>query len=143
MISLVVVVALFLALATALDIYTKKIPSIFLTGLIFMVALTNMHEVTFGMIHLSFGVIAFVFAYMLYEGDFVGGVADLKVITVIGMMCSTIPSLILGLILVLIVGMMYKVILVFLFKKKQTEEMAFLPVLLLAFFILWGLGGLI
>jgi len=143
MISLVVVVAIFLALATALDIYTKKIPSIFLTGLIFMVALTNMHEVTFGMIHLSFGVIAFVFAYMLYEGDFVGGVADLKVITVIGMMCSTIPSLILGLILVLIVGMMYKVILVFLFKKKQTEEMAFLPVLLLAFFILWGLGGLI
>jgi len=44
--------------------------------------MVNFHDLQYGMLHLSFGILAFIFAYLLYEGKFIGGVADIKVLVI-------------------------------------------------------------
>ena len=143
MIGLVLIVLFFLVVASILDLYIKKVPSIFLTGLIFIVALVNLSEITFGMIHLSFGIISFIFAWMLYEADFIGGVADIKIIIVIGMLCSTVPTLMIFFGLIAVFGVLYKGFWIYGLKRKQYELIPFVPCLLWIFLTLWLGGALI
>ena len=143
MIDLVTVILFFLVVASLIDFYTKQVPSVFLTGLIVIVAVVNLAEIQFGMIHLTFGIISFIFAYMLYEADFIGGVADIKVITIIGMLCSTIPFLLTFFGLVGLLGLLYKGVWLFVGQKNENDLVPFLPCLLWVFITLWGVGGLI
>jgi len=142
MISLTIVVAILLLIVAVLDYKTKSVPSVFLTGIILLVATVNLSEVTFGMIHLTFGAIAFIYAYLLYEFDFIGGVADIKVITIIGMMIANVPFLLYLIALVVVLGSLYKFIL--LAKGGEfNSEIPFIPILFMIFLILWVFRGLI
>lgn len=143
MIDLSLVILILLAIVSAIDLYTKKIPSVFLTGMIFIVAVVNMYEVTFGMIHLSFGILAFIFAWLIYEAGFIGGIADIKIIALIGMMVRTIPTFFIMLGLIMFFGMIYKLFWRFILKKEEKEEIPFLPCLLLVYVLLYVGGGII
>lgn len=141
--NLTMVVFLLLFVVSLIDLRTKRVPAFFSTAIIFMIAMTNMYEIQFGLIHLGFGVLAFLFAYMLYESNFIGGVADIKVLVMIGMMVKTIPTFFLFMILVLIFGFAYKLGWRYLLKYPETAEIPFIISFWAVYVILWINGGLI
>lgn len=143
MIDLAMVVGILILIVSIIDFFIKKVPSALLTGMLFLVAIVNMTEVTFGMIHLSFGIIAFIFAWMVYEAKFIGGVADLKIIALLGMMVNSIPTFFIMIGLVMLLGFLYKLFCRFILKKEDKEEVAFLPVLFVVYLILYIGGGVI
>lgn len=143
MISLAIVILTLLTVASIIDFYVKKIPSILLTAMIFIIAMVNMTEITFGLIHMSFGILAFIFAWLIYEGRFIGGIADVKVISMIGMMVKNIPVFFIMIGLIMILGVSYKLIWRYGLKRKKQEEVPFLPCLWLVYLILFFMGGII
>lgn len=143
MISLTLIIFVLLGITALIDIKTKKIPSIFLTGIIFLVAMVNMVEITFGLIHLAFGILAFIFAYMLYEARFIGGIADIKTLVIIGLLIRSIPSFFLFIILIMVIGFIYKLFFRYVLKKDFKEEIPFILALVFVYIILWFSGGLI
>ena len=143
MISITLIIFILLGVTALIDLKTRKIPSIFLTGIIFLVAMVNMAEITFGLIHLAFGVLAFVFAYMLYEAQFIGGVADIKTLTIIGLLIRNIPSFFLFIILIMVIGFLYKLFFRYVLKKGFKEEIPFILALFFVYVLLWISGGLI
>lgn len=134
MLALNLVVLIFLAIASIIDIKFQKIPSIFLTGAIFVIFMINFSN-------LLFGISSLLFAIILYEGDFIGGLADIKVISLIGLMINSYIWLFTFFILVVVLGVCWKMIIKYNFKKKK--EWAFLPLLLLIYIILLLSGGII
>lgn len=143
MIDLAIVVLILLVIASLIDLFVKKVPSVFLTGMIFLVAVVNMYEITFGMIHLSFGILAFIFAWLLYEARFIGGIADVKVIAIIGMMVATIPQFFVMLGFIMVIGILYKLFWRFALKKKDDDEVPFLPALFIVYLLLYVGGAII
>jgi len=130
---LIWIVAGFLLIASIIDWKIKVLPSIFLTGMLFAVAFLNPANI-FG------GVMMFIVAYLLYEADFFSGVADIKVMTMIGFMLST-TNYLLGLILLTVVfGFVWKVLIKWRLKKE--DDVAFIPVFFFIYLTLWLLGGL-
>ena len=142
-ITLTMIVFTLLLVVSIIDFKTKKVPSFLTTALIFLVAMVNMTEVQFGLIHLSFGILAFVFAYMLYELNFINGIADIKVLTIIGMMVKTIPYFFFFLIFTVAYGCVYKLFWRFVLKKEYACEVPYIASLLITYVALWLGGGLI
>lgn len=70
------------------------------------------------------------------EGDFFSGLADLKMMIVLGFMVSTLSAFFFMVIAVAMIGTAYKVTMVYYFKQKG--ETAFLPVFLIVYSIMWG-----
>lgn len=130
LISLIILAVLgFVAL---LDIKYKEIPSIFLTGILFMILFFNFKN-------LQFGVLAFVLAYLLYEGDFITGVADIKMITLVGLMISSFYIFGLFTLLLMVLGMAVKFYAKWRYKKEF--EFAFIPIIFINYVILLIIGG--
>jgi len=117
---------------------------VFLTGLIFVVLMVNFYvDFEFGIVQIMLGIIGFVFAYMLYEARFIGGVADVKFIIVMAMMISTIPYLFIMFILIMVFGFVHLLNFRFILKRDYGEEIPFLFPLLTVYITLYILGGLI
>jgi len=131
--ALIPVVAGFLFIVSILDLKFKKIPSILLTSLIFMVVFLNPEN-------LIFGVLSSIFALLIYEADFIGGIADIKVIAVIGMMINSYFYFVGFILLVMVYGFFWKVINKW--RNKEDNEVAFIPALFFVYIVLWILGGL-
>jgi len=142
-ITLTIIVFALLFIISLIDLKTKKVPAFLTTGIIFVVAMVNMANIEFGLIHLGFGVLAFIFAYLLYETDFIGGVADIKVIVIIGMMIISIPYFFLAMILIMLFGIGYKFLLRYGLKKPEGSEIPFIISLWAVYTVLWAVGGLI
>lgn len=143
MITLSLIVLILLGLVAIIDFLFKKIPSIFLTAIIFVVAMVNMFEINFGIIHLSFGILAFIFAYLLYESNFFSGIADIKVIVIVGMMIKTIPMFFIFIILIMSFGLIYKIVWKLRYKGKKEEEIPFIPSMFITYLIMFLIGGII
>ena len=131
MIALNIVVAILLAIVVGFDLKTKKIPAIFTTAIILVLAIVNIE-------HIQFGAIAFIFGWFLYEFEFIEGLADVKVITIIGLMCSSIFGIIALIMLVTIYGTMYKAAFGLILKKKAV---AFTLPLFLIYITMWILSN--
>jgi len=142
-ITLTIIVFALLFIISLIDLRTKQVPAFLTTAIIFMIAMVNMTEVQFGLIHIGFGVLAFIFAYMLYEMNFIGGIADIKVLVIIGMMVRTIPIFFLFMLLVLIFGIAYKLTWRYILKKPDDAEVPYIISLWAVYIILWSNGGLI
>jgi len=112
---------LVIILLSYIDIKKREFPAVLTSGLLFVVALTK-----FG--NIEFALLSFVLAWFLMEADFFGGVADLKIIVIIGFFITQMGEFFLMTILILIYGVIYKILMVKLIKQK--EETAFIPVLL-------------
>ena len=97
---LIFVVLGVLVLASFLDIKYKAVPSVLLTGMIFAVLLLRPDN-------LLFGVISFVFAIMIKDliSDVAGmefGVADIKILVIMGLLLTNFTSLMIMIIMFLI-----------------------------------------
>ena len=130
---------LFLAIISVIDWKVQKIPAIFTTGIIFMLAFVNVHSI-------NFGIIAFLFAWILYEGDFIGGIADVKLITAIGLMINNIYFLGVAFIIIMVFGIVYKVAWRFVLRNKKVPEdivVPFVPCILFSYVAIYVVGMMI
>lgn len=119
-----------LVIMAIIDWKYKQIPSVFLTGTLFvtmMIQLFSPLQTT--IFHLTAGLTMFVFAWMLYEADFIGGIADVKIITIIGLMLENYWMIFITVILILLYGVFYKIIFRYVLKKDIKEEVPFVPCL--------------
>ncbi len=142
-ITLTIVVFVFLFIISLIDLKTKKVPAFLTTAIIFAIAMVNMVNLNFGILHLAFGVLAFIFAYLLYEMDFIGGIADIKVLVIIGMMIAELSTFFIFMAMVMIFGLIYKIIWRYVLKKPKNSEIPFIISLCAVYLILWINGGLI
>lgn len=142
-ITLTMTVFVFLLIISLIDLRTKKVPAFLTTALIFAIAMVNMVDINYGILHLSFGLLAFIFAYLLYELNFIGGVADIKVIVIIGMMIAEFSTFFIFMAMIMIFGLAYKVAWKYILKKPEDAEIPFIISLWAVYIILWINGGLI
>lgn len=130
---IVLIVAVFLLIASVIDWKLKALPSIMLTAMLFAVAVLHPEN-------LWFGIMSFIIAYLLYESDFFSGVADIKIMTIIGFMLST-TNYLFGLILLTVCyGFIWKVMIKY--RLKNEKDVAFIPVFLFIYGTIYLLGGL-
>jgi len=130
--QILILVGLYLLVMTLIDIKHKKIPSIFPTSVILILAI---YSVTQGY-HLIIGLLSFVFAYLLYDFDYIKGVADIKTIVIIGLTLINLKQFFGFMILTVIFGFFYQLALLKFFKYKEKDEIPFLPVFLIVYIIL-------
>ena len=126
----------FLAIVSIIDFKFKAIPSIFLTSMIFAVAVLNPAN-------LWFGAMGFIMAFLLYEGGFFSGVGDIKIMTLIAFMLSTTNELFLFIFLTLFFGVVWKGLWHWRFKskrKKLPDEFPFIPVFFFVYLALYLVG---
>jgi len=142
-INLAFILIFILIVVALIDLRYKQIPSIFLTGILFVVMMIQLFYNPFYTFYLASGLTMFVLAYMLYEADFVGGVADIKVITIIGLMLSKFVYLFVAILLILLYGLVYKLFWRYILKKKSGDEVPFIPCLTSVYVILYLLGGVL
>src|SRR5690606_7021811 len=131
MITVNIVVLIFLAIVVGFDLKTKKVPAMLTTAIILVLTIVNFNNI-------NYGIIAFVFAWFLYEFDFIGGLADVKVITIIGLMITGIYGIFALMILVTIYGAIYRAAFGLILKK---EVVAFTLPLFLIYITLWIISG--
>jgi len=130
---LVLIIGIFLLIVSIIDWKLKAIPSIMLTGMLFVVAFLNPFN-------LWFGIMAFILAYLLYEGDFFSGIADIKIMTMIGFMIPSTNYFFVFILLTIFFGMVWKVLIKWRFKEEK--DIAFIPVLFFVYITLLFIGGL-
>ena len=131
--ALLWVVGGFLLFASLIDWKFKALPSILLTSMLFAVAVLNPAN-------LWFGIMMFIVGYMLMEADFFSGVADLKILTMLGFMIHT-TNYMFGLILLTVIfGFIWKVLIKWRFRNDK--DVAFIPVFFFIYLTLFLLGGL-
>lgn len=136
---IVLIVGILLLIVSIIDFEFKAVPSILLTGLIFVVAF--MYPA-----NLWFGIMGFIMAFLLYEGTFFSGIGDVKVMTMISFMITSMSWMFWCIFLILIYGVAWKMFWNWRFrlkKKKLPNEFPFIPVFLFVYFILVISGGII
>lgn len=138
MIHLVILVVLLVA--SGLDLKKRLIPSFFLTAMIFVVALIGFG--IRGMEVFGYGIMAFIFAWLLYDLNFFGGMADVKAVALIGLMIPNIKFLFLLIVLTLIFCFAFQLIWKYVLKKDETNAPLIVP-LTAVFIALMFLGGLV
>ncbi len=138
-----------LILASYLDIKYQAVPSVLLTGTIFVVLILRPEN-------LVFGVIAFTFAYLLKElthnntSEF--GVADIKIFVIIGLLLSSFTSLFILFVVFAIFQFVYIVLWNWRINKtigsnkippeqQQEREIPFIPCLLAVYIVMIFIGG--
>ena len=141
--NLALVLIILLGIVSIIDYKFKQIPSFFLTGILFITTFISFYDTQFGMIRILHLSLAFIFAWMLYEADFIGGVADIKVISIIGLMILDSLMFLVFVLLVMLYGMAYKLTFRYLLKKEYKEEIPFIPCLFIVYLTLYLIGGLI
>ena len=130
--ALLLVVAGFLLVASIIDWKLRVLPSIFLTGMLFVVAFVNPQN-------LWFGIMAFIIAYLLYEAEFFSGWADIKIMAIIGFMISSEIYLLGFILLTVTFGTIWKILIKW--RLKTETDVAFVPVLLFVYITLYFLGA--
>lgn len=118
-----------IALISLIDLKTRQIPSIFLTGILFITFSLNLST-------LPFLLLTGIVAWLLYEADFYGGIADVKVMLILGATITSLNYEFLLIILTLLFGFAWKLIWFFKLKASDKDEIPFIPVFLLVYIAL-------
>lgn len=127
------IIGIFLLIISVIDWKFRKIPSVLLTAFIIVVFVLNMNNALIG-------VVGFLFAYLLMEFDYFKGLADVKVFTMLALLCSTFNMFIFYLAIFMIIGISWKGIIKWKFPSE--EEFAFIPVFFFTYLVL-VLGGVL
>lgn len=134
---LILVVLGSVIVASYLDIKYKAVPSVFLTGLLFIVAIMRIENINFGILA---GLFAWIIRDLIYEYnglDF--GMADIKIMAVIGLL---IPTMNMFLIFVGIFSIFqFAYTLVWQWKFPKEKERPFIPCLFAVLVALILIGG--
>lgn len=131
--TLILITGAFLLIASIIDWKIRALPSILLTAMLFTVAVMNQSS-------LFFGIMAFIVAYLLYESNFFSGVADIKVMAMLGFMLTSVNWLFAYIILTMFFGLLWKILIKW--RLKSEKDTAFLPVFLFVYATMFALGGL-
>lgn len=127
-----IVVGVLFLIIVAFDLKSREIPSLFTTGIIFFISVINID-------HVAYGVSAFALAWMLYEAEFIEGIADVKMITALGFMIFTIQGLIYMVMILAVVGAIYTAM----FKAfTKIKEIPFTPLIFVTYIGLWIIGAI-
>jgi len=128
----------FFILVSLLDWKFKAVPSILMTGMLFVVAFVNtifVNEQT-----LIFGILSYILAVLISELDYNHGMADIKATVIIGFMITTWQYFLMYIILLSIFQLIYTYIIrTWIYKKG---EFPFLPLYLIIYVILM-FGGIL
>jgi len=133
---LAIVILIFLLIVSIIDFKLKCVPSIFLTGFLFVVVILNPTTVWFGILGL-------IISLLMFEGKIFEGVADIKVMTMLSVMMASVNQLFMLIVLVLFYGIVWKAMWRYKFwikKKKIPREFPFLPVFLFVYLTFLILG---
>jgi Flp pilus assembly protein protease CpaA len=129
--------------ASIIDFKTKSVPSALLTSLIIIPLALN---VGLGYTqNIFFGILAFAFAYLLFDLDFFGGIGDVKVMTALGFLCGSMYQVAFLVLLTGIFGIAWKGLWVWRYNKKKQElpdEFPFIPVFVYVYLVMIMTGGL-
>jgi len=132
-IQILIFVGVYLLAMALIDIKHKKIPAVFSTSLILILAI---YTITKGY-PLTLGLLAFIFAYLLYDFDYFKGVADIKSIVIIGLVLINLKQFFGFMLLTVVIGFLYQIFLIkFLKYKDKKDEIPFLPVFFIIYTIL-------
>jgi len=128
-----------LIIASILDLKYKAIPSVFLTGTLFIVAIMRIEN-------LPFGVLAGIFAWFIKDliSDFNGlnfGRADIKILIIIGFLIPTMNWFLIFIGIFALYQFVYT--LVWQWRIKGDIERPFVPCLLAIYVTLMMVGGVI
>jgi hypothetical protein len=131
------VILLALIIIAIIDIWKKKVPS-------FMTTLTILLAFIFYFDNLVYGIIAFLFGLVLYEMDWMSGIADLKGTVILGLLAPTMFWALVTPLFIVVIGNAY----IFCVKKisKERDPVAFFPIFPIIYIGLWILyvkGGVI
>ncbi|MCK5293900.1 MAG: hypothetical protein KAJ49_04560 [Arcobacteraceae bacterium] len=125
-----------LTVLSIIDIKRRVFPAVLTTTIILVLLLVKMDNI-------QFGILAFVFGWLLLELEYFSGVADLKVMTMIGLMINNLASFMFSIMIILIVGTVYTILMVKVLKfKDKIDEVPYIPVFLISYIIML-LSGLI
>lgn len=141
MIDLAMVLLFVLGVVAIIDWKFKQVPSIFLTGILLATATIHLYNFEVGMISIVFGILSFVYAWMLYEADFIGGMADVKVITIIGLMLVNVQMFFTMMLMIVLFGMAYKMTFKYILKYEEGKEIPFILSLYAVYIALYFIGG--
>lgn len=144
LISLEIILLIILVIMAIIDWKFKQIPSIFLTGTLFVTMMVRLFAYSpMPTFHIATGLTMFVFAWMLYEANFIGGIADVKIIAIIGLMLDWYWMIFITAMVILILGVAYKIIFRYVLKKGKDEEVPFVPCLVIVYVVVillqWGM----
>ncbi len=126
-----------LIVASFLDIKYKAVPSVLLTGFLFIVAVLRIENLQFGILA---GLFAWVIKDLIYEWNGLEfGMADIKIMALIGLL---IPSMNLFLVFVGIFSLFQFVYtLIWQWRMGNDKERPFIPCLLFVYITLIIIGG--
>ena len=88
----------------------------------------------------------FLFAMLLFEGEFIGGWADIKLITAIGLMINNPYFIGIAMIVIMVFGIVYKIAWKFVLKRHGIDrdvEVPFIPCILFSYLTIYLLGSMI
>jgi len=128
-----------LIIASFLDLKYKSVPSVLLTGLLFLVAIMRIEN-------LAFGILAGIFAWLIKDliNDFNGldfGIADIKILIVIGFLVPTMNFFLIFIGIFSLFQFVYT--LVWQWRVGGNIERPFVPCLLAVYVALLLIGGII
>lgn len=112
-----------------IDIKKREFPAPLTSGILFVVAITNYHNVTIG-------ILALILAIFLLEMETFSGMADVKLVTAMGFVLPNIGYFMMFVVLLLIFSTVYQILMVKFLGKKRGDEFAYIPVLLLVYITL-------
>lgn len=111
----------FLILVSILDILFRKMPSVFLTA--FLIALIVLKSE-----NLYFAMISGLFALLFYEFDFLQGIADIKVLIMLGFFTTVLWQVFLVAVLTILYGFVWIAIIKLKAPQKYKDGTPFIPV---------------
>ena len=126
-----------LILASYLDIKYKAVPSVFLSGLIFICLLMRPHNLLYGVILLVFGIMIRDLIDDVAGMDF--GNADLKILVVIGLLFTSSHVMLPFMIIFAFLQFAYTTL--WRWKISKEDHIPFIPCLLAIFITLFAIGG--
>lgn len=124
----------FLCVIAWIDLKHKTVPS-------FLTTMTLLLAFIFYFTNLTQGIVAFLFAMILYEIDWIGGIADIKGTVILGLLAPTLYYALFIPLIVVLVGNVY----IFASRKilKLPDPIALFPIFPLIHVALWVLYGLV
>ena len=91
-----IVIGILFLIAVIIDLKTKKVPSVWFTSLIFIALFVAGFSkgLELGYMHILFGLIMGALGVLLWEMYFIGGLADVKALILMGLVVSDFANLI-------------------------------------------------
>ena len=131
MITLILITSIFLLVMALMDIVDREIPSVLPTTAILFI---TFYFVALFPSHILYGILGFIFAWLLYEFDFYRGIADMKAVIIISLFATSVIQF--GVFMLLTVGLslIYQLIFKYGFRYKR-KEIPFIPLFFIIFCI--------